>query len=69
MTRQMGTEWILAVSDPTKEDALLEVTVQCSAQGVVRADDGIEVVALSPLTIRVDTTGQNGNTLALVVQK
>lgn len=57
----------LAASDPTKEDHVIRIQLDRAVKEAVAHDEGIQIISLSPLTLRVDMTGQDGQSMNLTV--
>lgn len=57
----------LAVSDPAKEDHIIRIQLDRAVKEAVAHDEGIQILSLSPLVLRVDTTGQDGQSMNVTV--
>lgn len=62
--READGQLTVGVSDPTQvNEAGIEVTLDRSVGEVLESNPNVEVVSLSPLTLRIHTAGQLGRTL------
>lgn len=61
--RRQGNQLEIAISDPTKEDAVLELSTEYQAARIQNASPGLTVLSLSPLRLSADTRGQEGQSL------
>ncbi len=65
--REGDDDLAVAVSDPTRSGGTIRLDLAVTATEVVAADPGVEVVAMEPLTVRVDA-GRSGAAVTLRVR-
>lgn len=58
---------IISVSDPTQNDCSIELIFDFNVKDISYSDSGIQVLSLSPLHIKVDTTDANGKSKSIFV--
>ena len=68
IVRRQGNRLEIAISDPTKENAVLELSTLDQADRILNASPGLTVQSLSPLRLTADTAGQEGQSLYIALQ-
>ena len=58
----------LAISDPTKTDAVINLTFDFSVKHIQEKSEQIEIIHYQPLAIRVNTTGLHGKSVHLFAE-
>lgn len=59
----------IAISDPTKNDTLIELDFNFNAKSIVNKDSIIEIISLAPLKITADTKNKDGESLVIKLIK
>ncbi|MDF2592015.1 MAG: Hyaluronate lyase [Clostridia bacterium] len=57
----------IAISDPTKDDQLIELHFEFDAKEVVHKDTCIKVISLTPFSIQIDTKDKHGQSILVGV--
>lgn len=65
LVKQAQEELQISVCDPTKEDRVLEIRLDCTAKEVTAKDEGVQIVSLAPLVMQVDTAGADGRSFSV----
>jgi len=68
LIKQTKEELQLAISDPTKENRIIKFKLDYAAKEAEVQDEGVQILSMSPLTLQVDTTGQDGKSLNVKVR-
>ena len=59
----------IAISDPTKDDQVIELRFDFNAKEILEMDSSIEVLTLYPLSIKVNTQNKDGQSAFISVSK